>query len=305
MSATTYDFGTVREGTRVEHNFPFSNRGQAPLEIKKVQAACGCTAAVPQSSIVQPGSSSELYASFDTTGFEGPKVKTIRVYTNDPNHPTALITMRGTVQTDVSVDPPRVFFGDVRRGTKQTAEVFVLGENGVSIELTQAGNPNLAAAASDAVKNGKKGKKLQITLLDTAPVGVFRDSVALKTSSGSRPTVLIPVTARIESELRTVPAYVSFDLMEGPLEKPVSKKIRIINNSREDIKILSVGSENSSFTADSKVVKPGKEFEVTVTAVTEAVGTIRSKIKIVTNYSVESEKTISLPVYGIFARKGE
>src|SRR3546814_20299030 len=39
----TYDFGTVKEGEKVEHEFTFTNTGSQPLNVSTVQASCGCT----------------------------------------------------------------------------------------------------------------------------------------------------------------------------------------------------------------------------------------------------------------------
>ena len=58
--------------------------GDAPLKIEHIHTACGCTAAVLDSDTILPQQKTELRVTFDTTGFQGAKVKTVRVYTNDP-----------------------------------------------------------------------------------------------------------------------------------------------------------------------------------------------------------------------------
>jgi len=40
---TTFDFGNIIDGERVQHVFKFKNIGKGPLSIKNVQAMCGCT----------------------------------------------------------------------------------------------------------------------------------------------------------------------------------------------------------------------------------------------------------------------
>src|SRR5690606_3303609 len=39
----SYDFGEIKEGEKVEHEFRFINTGSSPLIISNVQASCGCT----------------------------------------------------------------------------------------------------------------------------------------------------------------------------------------------------------------------------------------------------------------------
>src|SRR5688572_7101524 len=38
-----YDFGTIKEGDKVNYTYKFKNTGAAPLIIQSVQPSCGCT----------------------------------------------------------------------------------------------------------------------------------------------------------------------------------------------------------------------------------------------------------------------
>ena len=40
---TVHEYGTIKQGEVVKHDFKFTNTGNAPLVIKKVDASCGCT----------------------------------------------------------------------------------------------------------------------------------------------------------------------------------------------------------------------------------------------------------------------
>src|SRR5689334_8619604 len=41
---TDHDFGTIREGQKVNYTYKFKNNGAAPLIVQSVQPSCGCTA---------------------------------------------------------------------------------------------------------------------------------------------------------------------------------------------------------------------------------------------------------------------
>src|SRR5689334_20137604 len=41
---TEYDFGTVKEGQKVNYTYKFKNNGAAQLIVQSVQPSCGCTA---------------------------------------------------------------------------------------------------------------------------------------------------------------------------------------------------------------------------------------------------------------------
>jgi hypothetical protein len=65
------DFGRVKEGETINHEFVFTNTGKSDLIIRKIKASCGCTTVNPKVTVIKPGQSSSLSASFRTSGFTG------------------------------------------------------------------------------------------------------------------------------------------------------------------------------------------------------------------------------------------
>src|SRR5216110_2475601 len=55
FAEATFDFGKVKGGEVVRHDFVFTNNGTAALEIKDVRSGCGCTTAVNWDRQVEPG----------------------------------------------------------------------------------------------------------------------------------------------------------------------------------------------------------------------------------------------------------
>jgi len=97
FNTTSYDFGSVTEGTPVQYDFIIKNIGKSDLIIRKIKASCGCTTVTPSKSVLKPGESTELSASFRTSGYSGRQGKTITVITNDPKNPTMILRMTGNV----------------------------------------------------------------------------------------------------------------------------------------------------------------------------------------------------------------
>ncbi len=91
------DFGDVKEGDVIEHEFVFTNTGKSDLIIRKIKASCGCTTVAPKLTVIKPGEQSSLKASFRTRGFSGRQSKTITVITNDPKNSTVVLRLTGTV----------------------------------------------------------------------------------------------------------------------------------------------------------------------------------------------------------------
>lgn len=92
-----YDFGTVKSGDPVQYAFVVKNSGESDLIIRKIKASCGCTTATPSKSVLKPGESTEISASFRTAGYSGRQGKTITVITNDPKNPTIILRLTGNV----------------------------------------------------------------------------------------------------------------------------------------------------------------------------------------------------------------
>lgn len=97
-SEKTFDFGTVKDGDVVKHAFTVKNIGKKELVIRKVKASCGCTAVQPAKTLLTPGESTTITATFDSKGRPGRQSKTITVITNDPLATTVLLQITGQVE---------------------------------------------------------------------------------------------------------------------------------------------------------------------------------------------------------------
>lgn len=82
FNRTVYDFGMVSADQKVKCEFMFYNKGDGPLLLKSVDAACGCTVPNWSKKPLMPGDSSVITAYFDPSDYAGQAVnKTITVQT--------------------------------------------------------------------------------------------------------------------------------------------------------------------------------------------------------------------------------
>ncbi|MDX1462302.1 MAG: DUF1573 domain-containing protein [Marinirhabdus sp.] len=65
---TVHDFGTIDQGTNVEHRFTFTNTGDAPLVIVDAKSSCGCTVPEKPEGPIAPGETGELLVKFNGSG---------------------------------------------------------------------------------------------------------------------------------------------------------------------------------------------------------------------------------------------
>lgn len=112
IDTESYDFGKVKVGAMVDYYFVVRNTGKSKLIIRKVKASCGCTATQPEKTEVEPGDSTRIKASFNSTGRVGSQHKTITVITNDPKRSTITLVLKGEVLQDDQAEPK----GDPSKG---------------------------------------------------------------------------------------------------------------------------------------------------------------------------------------------
>lgn len=82
FSMDEYDFGTVDEGTVVEHEFTFTNTGKAPLIVVNAKSSCGCTVPTWSKEPIAPGESGSMMVKFNTNGKPNAQTKAITVTAN-------------------------------------------------------------------------------------------------------------------------------------------------------------------------------------------------------------------------------
>lgn len=82
FATSEYDFGTIKEGDVVEHEFKITNTGQAPLIIQSAQPSCGCTVPDWTKEPIPVGGTGYVKAKFDSKGKPNAQNKTITVTAN-------------------------------------------------------------------------------------------------------------------------------------------------------------------------------------------------------------------------------
>lgn len=74
----TYDFGKIKQGTPVRHDFAFTNVGNKPVIIESALAGCGCTTPVKPEGAIPQGKEDKITAEFNAAA-QGPFNKNVTV----------------------------------------------------------------------------------------------------------------------------------------------------------------------------------------------------------------------------------
>lgn len=81
LTETTYDFGKVKQGIPVYHDFTFKNSGKTELKLDNVVAGCGCTTPEWKPGPYKPGESAVIKVGFNA-GAVGPTSKSVTITYN-------------------------------------------------------------------------------------------------------------------------------------------------------------------------------------------------------------------------------
>lgn len=80
-----FDFGDIKEGDKVSHDFTFKNEGKSPLILSNVMIACDCTTSEWPKEPIMPGKNGVIKVMFDSEGKDGQQKKVLVILSNASN----------------------------------------------------------------------------------------------------------------------------------------------------------------------------------------------------------------------------
>lgn len=93
---SSFNFGTVKKGEKVQAQFNLRNTGHSPLIFHKIERKSEI--AITTKEKFNPGEKQTLQALLDTKGCSGEVIYTITIITNSPNRPLVNLFITGTVE---------------------------------------------------------------------------------------------------------------------------------------------------------------------------------------------------------------
>jgi hypothetical protein len=250
FDSTTYNFGRVKSGEPVKHDFVFINTGNATLEITDVKPGCGCTAAGTWDKTVEPGKTGKIPLQFNSTGFGGQVGKSATVTCNDPARTNLFLQITGTVWKPIDVTPAMAMFTPSSEApTNETKVVKIV--NNLDEPVTLSELKSSSGSFNAELKEMKPGKEFELHVTAVPPFTnptVFA-TITLKTSSTSAPMVSVSAYAMVQQPVAVSPQQVM--LPPGPLKTRVTSAVLVRNNTT-----------NTFAVSDVRLDLPGVELKV-------------------------------------------
>jgi len=101
FNETVYDFGKIKQGVPVYHDFVFTNISANPIVIESAVPSCGCTTPVKPEGAVPKGKENKIVAGFNAAA-PGPFNKSITVKVAGIDVPIQLIIKGEVVVPDAT-----------------------------------------------------------------------------------------------------------------------------------------------------------------------------------------------------------
>ncbi|MCI0350386.1 MAG: DUF1573 domain-containing protein, partial [Acidobacteriales bacterium] len=97
--------------------------------------------------------------------------------------------------------------------------------------------------------------------------GTINKSAAVTCNDPAQTNVLLQITGIVWKAIEVTPMMAYFHLSSEGQQTNETRIVRIVNNQDEPLTLSDLQCTNKSFKAELKTVKPGKEFEVHITAI--------------------------------------
>jgi len=92
-----FNFGTIKQGESVTHEFVLVNNGKEDLIITNAQGSCGCTVPLYPKEPIAKGGKGTIKVTFNSAGKMGLQDKTVTITSNAKNSPV-ILHLKGTVE---------------------------------------------------------------------------------------------------------------------------------------------------------------------------------------------------------------
>jgi len=97
LDSYQWDFGQIKQGAILKHNFILKNETKKILKINSVHTSCGCTASESDKKLLMPQESTTISVNFNSQGYLGPVTQFIYVNTDNPDLEIIKFTIKAEV----------------------------------------------------------------------------------------------------------------------------------------------------------------------------------------------------------------
>jgi hypothetical protein len=252
----------------VSANFRLRNTGDAPLDLKVTKTSCGCVVYEMTKNQLAPGEDENV-----SVGYK-PKPENLKVgnqefsaniETNDPKQTAISLSVKVKLYPTISVEPSPIKLGKMDDGVTGAEFYVVTAGDGAlpKVNSVKSSSQNLSVRPLGEEKRTGICKAKYEAVLDTQALNSeFNDVITVESDSEKTPIIEVPVSASIESPLKSNPASIVFESNEVEKKITLSKK----GGDASIAEPLSATLDNSVLQASTVANPNGWEVDVKLDA---------------------------------------
>jgi hypothetical protein len=292
----SHDFGEVGPGTNHLCEFKFTNVGDGVLTINEIQKTCGCTPFVLDKTEYAPGESGTLKVRYYVEPPLGSKTKYLYVQSNDRRRPKVSLSIKANVVNMIHCQPTALSLTLNRRNAGCPDIVLTsLDNQPFSVESFESTGGCITAAYDPTLK----AKRIVLR-----PI-VDMNKLESTTSGGIKIGLNHPDCKMVNIDLNVLPRYKvwphSVIVRDAEPGMPVSKKIRILNNYREDFELESALSRQDIIKVlGHKKLNNGYELELQITP--PRTGSTARVFSETLQVTLKDGRKLQIPCSGFYSR---
>ncbi len=257
---TVHDFGQVgTEAKKRVAEFKFTNTGEGLLKITKVEKCCGAVTRLDKIEYA-PGESGVLTVEYRSSPKVGLDRKTVYVKSNDKTSPRIALTIKVRIVSKVSCSPRRLrlFLEEDNAGCPKIV-LSSLDNQPFAITKFESTADCITADIDDSVEATKFILEPSVDMEKLNNNLKGRINISLTHPEEKEAKIFFDVLPKFRI---SPPMIIAFD---AEPQKPILRKITVLNNYGGDFEIESVSSKDDMVKVLSrKKIRNGYQFEVEI-----------------------------------------
>ena len=211
---TSYDFGTVKQGTKILHHFMVKNNTSSPVTVLGLEFSMpGMTGRFRP--LILSGVDSGLTIEWDTTHLAGATEGRAIVHFGDASQLPVALRLKGIVQPPIEILPlPAIFLSEFQgEGIERRLKIINHQEQPTVLSLPQVSSKHFTAMLSE-IERGRVYEVIVKIPPSVAP-GHYDEELSVSTNDSKLDKLTIPVHLFVKPDLYANPDSVDFGLISA------------------------------------------------------------------------------------------
>jgi hypothetical protein len=212
LPSPNHDFGTVKQGARLEHTFTLRNGTPSSVQIDRIDfSAKGITTRFKPA--IRHGAETEISLAWDTTQANGNVEVTALVHLNDEHQTEIALELHAKVKPPVEFSPyPAVFFTAYQDETVEK-RVTIINNEEVPLLLELAEFPNEHYQVDLVTVDAGNIYELRVKVRPGIPYGRYTELIVLRTNRSHKPRMQVAANLFVKPNFYAFPETLDFGVV--------------------------------------------------------------------------------------------